>query len=77
MNSEKLQQLQDEITQKMIEGLQNQDFDKLLEKYDVLNQAKLVFQFTLNLDADESIQSCGVHMPCPIDPNLPMCYCCC
>lgn len=57
MNSEKLQQLEDEITQKMGDGLQNQHFDKLLEKYDVLGKAKLKFQFTLELDINQSIKT--------------------
>lgn len=89
MNSEKLQQLKEEITQKMIDGLQNQNFDKLLEKYDVLSQAKLKFQFSLDVDTVESSdardipdpdtmpQTWGWCVPCPADPNLTGCRCCC
>lgn len=88
MNAIELQQLKDEITERMIESLQTQDFEKLLEKYNVLSQAKLKFLFTLNLDADESIdvknildpalapQTCGLCMPCEANPNLKMCPCC-
>lgn len=88
MNALELQQLKDEITEKMLLGLQNQDFDKILEKYDVLSQAQIIFNFTLNLDASESIdaknasdrefvpQVCGIYKPCRTNPNLSMCYQC-
>ncbi|BDA69387.1 hypothetical protein RIVM261_060050 [Rivularia sp. IAM M-261] len=88
MNAIELQQLKDEITEKMIEGLQNQNFDNILEKYDVLGKAQMIFHFTLNLDASESIdaknisdqevapQACGIYSPCRTNPNLSMCYQC-
>ncbi|MBW4605593.1 MAG: hypothetical protein KME29_40105 [Calothrix sp. FI2-JRJ7] len=88
MNAIELQQLKDEITEKMIEGLQNQNFDKILEKYDVLGKAKLKFLYTIDLDTVESTdvkdipgqevlpQTCGWCMPCPSNPNLKMCRCC-
>jgi hypothetical protein len=88
MNALELQQLKDEITEKMIEGLQNQNFSKLLEKYDVSSQAQLMFHFTLNVDASESIDTknipdqeavqrvCGICEPCRTNPNLSMCPCC-
>ncbi len=88
MNALELQQLKEEITQKMIDGLQNQNFDKLLEKYDVLSQAKLKFQFSLDVDTIESSdvkdipdrdlpQTWGWCVPCPANPNLTGCRCCC
>lgn len=88
MNALELQQLKDEITQKMIEGLQNQNFDKLLEKYDVLSKAKLKFLYTIDLDTVEStdvkdildkdfvLQTCGLCIPCPSDNSPDGCPCC-
>ncbi|MBD2770572.1 hypothetical protein [Iningainema tapete] len=49
MNSETIQQLQDEIYQEMSERLKNANFDKVLEKYGISGDNILKFQATLDL----------------------------
>ncbi|MBD2410865.1 hypothetical protein FACHB389_00175 [Nostoc calcicola FACHB-389] len=73
IETQKLQQLQNEIQQELHEILKNAHFDKILKKYDISTQDVLQFQYTLNLttlgasdaDAEEELPKFvipGKHM---------------
>ncbi|MHC5815372.1 MAG: hypothetical protein ACYT04_05430 [Nostoc sp.] len=53
MNPETLQQLQDEIQQKLLESVQNADLYAVLEKYGVLEDRALIVQWECNLDLNK------------------------
>ncbi|PHM09868.1 hypothetical protein [Nostoc sp. 'Peltigera malacea cyanobiont' DB3992] len=49
IESQKLQQLQDDIQQEMHEILKNTNFSKILKNYGISRQEVLQFQYTLDL----------------------------
>ncbi|MBD2560337.1 MULTISPECIES: hypothetical protein [Nostoc] len=53
MDSETLQQLQDEIQQKLFESVNNADLYSVLEKYGVLEDRALIVQWQCNLDPNK------------------------
>ncbi|MCW5317373.1 hypothetical protein GTQ43_27275 [Nostoc sp. KVJ3] len=53
MNPETLQQLQDEIQQKLLESVHNADLYSVLEKYGVLDDRALIVQWQCNLDPNK------------------------
>ncbi|MDF5734965.1 MULTISPECIES: hypothetical protein [unclassified Nostoc] len=53
MNSETLQQLQDEIQHKLLESVKNADLYAVLEKYGVLEDRALIVQWQCNLDLNK------------------------
>ncbi|MBN3926340.1 hypothetical protein [Nostoc sp. NMS4] len=57
IDSQKLQQLQDEIQQEMHEILKNTNFGKILKNYGISRQEVLQFQYTLDLTKLQSISA--------------------
>ncbi|MEH2360675.1 hypothetical protein [Nostoc sp.] len=53
MNPETLQQLQDEIQQKLLASVNNADLYTVLEKYGVLEDRALIVQWQCNLDLNK------------------------
>ncbi|MEH2237090.1 hypothetical protein [Nostoc sp.] len=53
MNPETLQQLQDEIQQKLLESVNNAGLYSVLEKYGVLDDRALIVQWQCNLDPNK------------------------
>lgn len=53
MNSETLQQLKDEIQQKLLESVNNAGLYTVLEKYGVLEARALIVQWQCNLDLNK------------------------
>ncbi|MEH1971526.1 MULTISPECIES: hypothetical protein [unclassified Nostoc] len=53
MNSETLQQLKDEIQQKLLESVHNADLYSVLQKYGVLDDRALTVQWECNLDPNK------------------------
>jgi len=53
MNPETLQQLQDEIQQKLLTSVNNADLYTVLEKYGVLEDRALIVQWQCNLDLNK------------------------
>lgn len=53
MNPETLQQLQDEVQQKLLESVNNAGLYAVLEKYGVLDDRALVVQWQCNLDPNK------------------------
>ncbi|MBD2243826.1 hypothetical protein [Nostoc sp. FACHB-888] len=87
MDSKTLQQLQDEIQQKLLESVQNAGLDSVLEKYGVLDDKTLKVQWQCNLDPNEiksgdAADEQGIVLmqrswcvPCPSNGNPLGCNC--
>jgi hypothetical protein len=87
MDSKTLQQLQDEIQQKLLESVQNAGLDSVLEKYGVLDDKTLKVQWQCNLDPNkiksgDAVDEQGIVLmqrawcvPCPSTGNPLGCNC--
>lgn len=87
MDSKTLQQLKDEIQQKLLESVQNAGLDSVLEKYGVLDDKTLKVQWQCNLDPNkiksgDAVDEQGIVLtqmawciPCPSTGNPFGCNC--
>jgi len=87
IDATRLQQLKDELQQEMCEIVNNANFSKILEKYGILRQEVLQFEYKLDLnklqssDSDEDNESQNFSLAA-LDVNITMqdcsnCTCTC
>ncbi|MEH2246737.1 hypothetical protein [Nostoc sp.] len=77
INPQILQQLQDEIQQKLGESLQNADLHSVLEKYGLLKDRVLRIHLQCNLDpnqlkSDDAVDEQQPNTLLPVTPRVPI-----